>query len=255
MKAFLLQASRFRNPLEPLQERRLIMYHLHIANKNYSSWSLRPWVLLKVLDIPFEEILHFFASGYGQNTDFTAFSPTGLVPCLIDGKITVWESLAIVEYLAESFPAVWPDKAEARAYARSAASQMHAGFSNLRNICSMTCGQRIKLPEISTALQGDLDKLDALLTMGLTRFGGPYLAGDRFTAVDAFFCPVAFRVQSYGLSLSAAVDAYLKRLLALEPMQDWYNAALNETAREQAHEDEIAAAGEITADYRQPVLA
>jgi glutathione S-transferase len=230
------------------------MYRLHIANKNYSSWSLRPWVLLKTLNIPFEEVLHFFASGYGQNTDFSAFSPTGLVPCLEDWDITVWESLAIVEYIAEAYPAVWPEQPAARAFARSAASQMHAGFSALRNICSMTCGQRIKLPQITPALQSDLDKLDALLSMGLTRFGGPFLAGDRFTAADAFFCPVAFRVQSYGLSLSAAVDAYLKRLLELEAMQDWYAAALTETAREPEHEDEIAAVGEITADYRKDSL-
>jgi len=107
------------------------MLKLHIANKNYSSWSLRPWVLMTQLGIPFEETLNQFT----EDSNFKAFSPTGLVPCLVDGDTVVWESLAIVEYLAEQYPQVWPSDKDARAWARSATSEMHANFSALRNEC------------------------------------------------------------------------------------------------------------------------
>src|ERR1700748_212059 len=119
------------------------MYTLHIANKNYSSWSLRSWVLMRELGIAFNERLTVF-DGAG-NAAFRSFSPTGKVPCLTDGDITVWDSLAIAEYLAERHPGVWPSAPAARAWARSAAAEMHSGFGELRNRCSMTCGLRVKL--------------------------------------------------------------------------------------------------------------
>eukprot|EP01038_Epipyxis_sp_PR26KG_P001742 gene1742-2467_t len=122
---------------------------LYIANKNYSSWSLRPWVLLKQLGIPFTERLVPF----GGDVPYTAFSPTGKVPCLVDGEVTVWESLAIVEYLAERHPDVWPTDPTARAWARSACAEMHAGFSTLRNLCSMNCGLRVRLQTAVHAAQ------------------------------------------------------------------------------------------------------
>jgi glutathione S-transferase len=226
------------------------MYALDIANKNYSSWSLRPWVLLTTLGIPFEERLHPFPADRPSYPEFRAFSPSGLVPVLHDGANAVWESLSIVEYLAERHDGVWPDDAATRAWARSAAAEMHGGFSALRNTCGMNCGIRVRLPRIEPPLQGNLDRIEELWTEGPDRFGGPFLAGPAFSAVDAFFCPVAFRIQSYGLPLGARAKAYADRLLALPAMQDWYDAALKETFREPNHEAETRAAGEWTADLR-----
>jgi glutathione S-transferase len=227
------------------------MYVLHIANKNYSSWSLRPWILLRELGIPFEERLHVFADGSNREA-FRAFSPSGTVPCLVDGTLTVWDSFAITEYLAERHPTVWPAAATARAWARSAAAEMHSSFGALRNACSMTCGQRVRLKSMPPALTQDLGRLEELWTDGLDRFGGPFLAGRVFSAVDAFFCPVAFRVQSYALPLGTRARAYVDRLLALPGMAAWYEAGLAETFREAAHEAEISAAGEVIADLRAP---
>ncbi|KKB10807.1 glutathione S-transferase [Devosia geojensis] len=225
------------------------MLTLHIANKNYSSWSLRPWVLMKTLGIPFEEKLHPFAPDTNYEA-FRAFSPTGKVPCLIDGGTTVWESLAIVEYLAESHPQVWPADRQARAFARSVSAEMHGGFSSLRNICTMNCGLRVELKDVPPALASDIARIDEIWSEGLARFGGPFLAGDSFTAADAFFAPVAFRVQTYGLQLSPAAAAYGERLRALPAMVEWYEAGIAETWREPGHEAEAQAAGTITADLR-----
>lgn len=130
------------------------MYTLHIANKNYSSWSLRPWVLMKTLGIPFEEKLHPFPDDRPSYPDFIKFSPTGLVPVLDDGDIVVWESLGITEYLGDRYAAVWPAGEAARAWARSAVAEMHAGFSTLRNVCGMNCGIRVELAEYPEARRG-----------------------------------------------------------------------------------------------------
>ena len=134
---------------------------------------------------------------------YRPFSPSGRVPCLVDEGWAVWDSLAIVEYLAERHHGVWPVEAKARAWARSAAAEMHSSFTALRNLCPMSCGLRVEPFAMPDALKHDLFRLDDLWNDGLTRFGGPFLAGDHFTAVDAFFAPVAFRAQSYGLSLRA----------------------------------------------------
>jgi glutathione S-transferase len=224
---------------------------LWIANKNYSSWSLRPWVLMRVLGIPFEERLHPFAA-HAQETQerFRQFSPSGKVPCLEDGDLKIWDSLAITEYLAETHPTVWPQDRTARAWARSAAAEMHSGFSALRRHCSMSCGQRITLRERAPSLRSDLARLQELWQAGQRRFGGPFLAGAQFTAVDAFYAPVAFRLQSYQLDLDAVCDAYRDRLLALPAMQEWYTAALLEPWREAAHEREIAAVAASIIDLR-----
>ncbi len=225
------------------------MYRLYIANKNYSSWSLRPWLLLKALDIPFEEELMVFEPG--SNLDrFRAFSPNGRVPCLYDGETVVWESLSIVEYLAERHAGVWPEDAPARVWARSAASEMHAGFGELRNQCPMCCGVRVEMHRIDAGLQSDVDRINELWAEGLDRFGGPYLAGAAFTAVDAFFAPVAFRYQSFGLPLQGGARRYADDLLRYPWMQNWYDAGLAESWREPGHEDDISAAGKVTADYR-----
>ncbi|SLM62606.1 MULTISPECIES: glutathione S-transferase family protein [Dickeya] len=225
------------------------MYQLYIANKNYSSWSLRPWVLLSTLDIAFEEVLTPFAAG-AEQTAFKAFSPTAKVPCLVDSAIRVWDSLAIVEYVAESHPAVWPHDKAARAWARSAVAEMHSGFHALRNQCGMSCGVRVRLHNLSPALARDIERINQLWQDGLAQFGGPFLAGDTFSAVDAFFAPVVFRAQTYDLPLAEPAAAYARHLLALPAMQRWYQAALAETWREPAHEEEVAACGVITADLR-----
>lgn len=227
------------------------MYTLHITNKNYSSWSLRPWVLLKELQIPFIEQLSVFAASPVQEK-FLTFSPTGLVPCLHHNNLIVWDSLAITEYLAEHHPSVWPQETTARAWARCAAAEMHSGFSALRQTCSMSCGVRIRLTQITPELQRNLDRLEQLWSDGLIRFGGPFLAGEKFTAVDAFFAPVAFRVRTYGLPLGEAAAHYVERLLALPSMKEWEAAALLEPWRDPGHEHEVLAVGSLLADYRTP---
>jgi glutathione S-transferase len=228
------------------------LYTLYIGNKNYSSWSLRPWVLMKELAIGFEEKVEFFLEGSCWDK-FRAFSPNGLVPCLHDGKLVIWESLGIVEYLAEGHDGVWPQDDEARAWARCATSEMHAGFSALRNECPMNCGVRIVLNSISPGLQQNLDRLDELWSEGLDRFGGPYLAGNSFTAVDAFYAPVAFRVQTFNLKLSDTAMAYVQRMLKLDVMLDWYEAALSEPWREEDHDQQTFGAGRLVADLRASV--
>lgn len=230
------------------------MYQLFIANKNYSSWSLRPWVLMRELTIPFDERFVTFESS-GSYAKFRSFSPTGKVPCLQQGDTTVWDSLAIAEYLAERHPNVWPADAKARAWARSAAAEMHSGFGVLRDRCGMNCGIRVRLFEMPDALKQDIARLTELWTEGLRRFGGPFLAGDRFTAVDAFFAPVAFRIQTYGLELEREASAYAVRLLDLESMQAWYVSALAETARDWPHEEEAKRAGTWLADLRASASA
>ncbi|MBU6499831.1 MAG: glutathione S-transferase family protein [Rhodospirillales bacterium] len=222
------------------------MYTLHIGNKNYSSWSLRPWVLMRTLGIGFAERLVPFGAG----ADFHAFSPTGKVPCLVDGAITVWDSLAITEYLAERHPGIWPRENAARAWARCAAAEMHSGFATLREICTHNCGLRIRLHDQPAALWADIARFSALWREGLERFGGPFLAGADFTAADAFYAPVAFRAQTYGLALDPVADAYAQRLRDLPAMRDWYAAGLAETWREPGHEEEARRAGTWTEDLR-----
>ncbi len=226
------------------------MYTLYIGNKNYSSWSLRPWVLMSVLAIPFEEQLVPFNPGSSWEK-FRGFSRSGLVPCLHDGDTVVWDSLAITEYLAERHAGVWPADSEARAWARCVTCEMHSGFSTLRSQCPMNCGVRAELHEIGPSLQANLDRLDEIWSEGLERFGGPFLAGQNFTAADAFFVPVAFRVQTFKLPLGKVARDYAEILLDLPATQEWYEAALKEPWREQHHEDEISGAGRVLMDFRQ----
>ena len=226
------------------------MYTLHIANKNYSSWSLRPWVLMKELGIEFNEQLIVF----GDEPTWQAYrrlSPSGKVPCLTDESTTVWDSLAIIEYLAERHEGVWPKDAKARAWARCAAAEMHSGFQSLRDICSMNVGLRIRMNTVSEGLQKDVDRFDSLWSHGLQQFGGPFLAGDRFSAVDAFFAPVVYRVRTYGLDLSEGAAAYVERVLALGSMQQWEAESLAEPWRDTEHENIAFTVGTLLADHRQ----
>ncbi|MDT7534532.1 glutathione S-transferase family protein [Sphingobium sp. SA2] len=224
-------------------------YTLITANRNYSSWSLRPWVLMTALGIPFIDRIEPFL----QPTNYAAFrsfSPTGQVPALIDGERTVWDSLGIILYLADRYAEVWPRDEAARAWALCAAAEMHSGFATLRNDCTMNVGVRVEPHLPSPALNKDIARLTELWAEGLARFGGPFLAGDAFTAVDAFYAPVAYRVRTYGLDVGPGGQAWVEHMLALPAMQEWETAALAETWREDGHEAEIGAAGRIVADYR-----
>jgi glutathione S-transferase len=225
------------------------MYTLYIGNKNYSSWSLRVWLLMRELDIPFHERLVPFggdaASGFGR------FSPTGMVPCLLDQGATVWDSLAITEHLAERHAGAWPEDPAARSWARCAAAEMHAGFALLRTSCPMSLGIRVRLASMSPRLQAELARIEGLWREGLDRFGGPFLAGPRFSAVDAFFAPVAFRLLIYDLRLGASAAAYAERIRSRPAMREWYAAALREPWRDPTHEEEARAAGVWLADLRE----
>jgi glutathione S-transferase len=223
---------------------------LIIANKNYSSWSLRPWALLRELEIPFDESIVPF-EGRSNWIRFREFSPSGQVPCLVDRDVVIWESLAIAEYLAERVPRVWPADRVARAWARCAAAEMHAGFSALRQSCPMSVGVRIRLAGTPPAVARDLARLTELWLDGLGRFGGPWLAGAKFGAADAFFAPVAFRIQTYGLSLDAAAQAYASRLLQTRSLQQWQREALAETWRDPDHDDMVPG-GTLVEDLRAP---
>lgn len=223
-------------------------YTLITANRNYSSWSLRPWILMKALDIPFaDRIMYFEEDNYDR---FREFAPNGQVPCLKDDGRTIWDSLGIMEYLAERHPGCWPEEEGARTWARCAAAEMHGGFAPLRNICPMNIGVRAELHEIESGLRRNIDRIGELFAQGLDDFGGPWLAGDRFTIVDAFYAPVAYRVRSFDLDIGAAARAWVDHIIAHPAMQDWERQALAETQREIAHEQKIAAVATVTADFR-----
>ncbi len=224
-------------------------YTLITANRNYSSWSLRPWVLMKALGIAFDDRIEPFTKPANYD-EFRAFSPTGQVPVLIDGARTVWDSLGIALYLAERHQGVWPQDEAARAFAICAVAEMHGGFSALRNDCTMNVGVRVKPRPMSAALLRDVGRVREIFEEGLGRFGGPWLAGPTFTALDAFFAPVAFRIRTYGLDVGLG-QAWVDAILAHPAMQQWEAEALAEAWREVGHEAELAECGEIVVDYRK----
>ncbi len=223
-------------------------YTLITANRNYSSWSLRPWLLMRALVIPFEDRLEPFTRPDNYE-DFRRFSPTGQVPLLIDGERKVPDSLGIMLYLAERHPGVWPADEEARVFAQGAVAEMHGGFGHLRGDCTMTVGVRVRPKPMSEGLRRNVTRVREIFESGLDRFGGPWLAGAEFSAADAFYAPVAFRVRTYGLDVGRG-QAWVEQVLAHPAMRQWEAEALAETWREESHEAELAAAGVITADYR-----
>lgn len=225
------------------------MFELHIANKNYSSWSLRPWLLMKALDIPFVEKLHYFSSP-GIPSTFVTLSPSAKVPVLVSNGFHIWDTLSIVEYLAEEYPDVWPSEKVNRAWARSACAEMHSSFSALRKECSMSVGVRVRLHKMSAALKSDIARIESLWADGFDRFNGAWLAGEHFTAADAFFGPVAFRFRTYGILLTDRSQTYVEKLLNHPAMIEWEQAALNETVRDQSHDIEIENMGLIVQDLR-----
>ncbi len=225
-------------------------YTLITANRNYSSWSLRPWVLMKALGIAFEDRIEPFTKPVNYD-EFRGFSPTGQVPVLLDGARTVWDSLGIALYLSERHDGLWPDDVDARAFALCAVAEMHGGFSALRGDCTMNVGVRIKPRPMSAALLRDVSRVREIFEQGLGNFGGPWLAGPSFTALDAFFAPVTFRIRTYGLDVGKG-QAWVDRMLAHPAMLEWETAALAESWREESHEADLVACGEIVADYRLP---
>ena len=225
------------------------MYTLIIANKNYSSWSLRPWMLMSELNIPFHERLEPFGD-VALVDGFKSFSPTGKVPCLVDGTRTIWDSFAIAEYLNERHKNVWPKDDDARAWGRSVSAEMHSSFQALRNSCPMNVSVKVVMNEPTAALRQDIARIDAIWSEGIKHFGGPFLCGKTYSAVDAFFSAVVFRWWSYGFELSAPATAYAKHILSLPNMRIWQQAGQAESWRDQAHEDETGDAGRIISDAR-----
>ena len=224
-------------------------YTLITANRNYSSWSLRPWVLMKALGLAFEDRLEPFTKPDNYE-DFRQFSPTGQVPLLIDGARKIPDSLGITLHLAERHAGVWPTDEEARIFAQGAVAEMHGGFGHLRNDCTMNVGVRVTPKPMSEGLRRNIQRVREIFESGLTRFGGPWLAGAAFSAADAFYAPVAFRIRTYGLDVGRG-QTWVDHILAHPAMLEWEAEALAESWREEAHEAELAAAGVITADYRK----
>ena len=228
-------------------------YTLITANRNYSSWSLRPWLLMTALGIAFEDRLVQFSKPDNYE-DFRAFSPTGQVPLLLakepGGERRVWDSLGITLYLADRHEGVWPVDTEARAFAQAVVAEMHGGFGALRNDCTMNVGVRVAPKPMSQGLRRNVVRVREIFEQGLERFGGPWLAGAEFTAADAFYAPVAFRIRTYGLDVGEGY-AWVNRVLTHPAMLQWEAEALAESWREESHEAELAAAGTVTADYRR----
>ena len=210
---------------------------LYIGNKNYSSWSMRPWVLMTQAGIPFEEVYVRF----DEMTPDSRFkrtvaqvSPAGRVPVLVDDGFAVWDTLAIAEYLAEKFPdrLLWPRDARDRARARSLCAEMHGGFAALREHCSMNI--EAALPEVGARLlaeqpgvRDDLARIVQMWSQALQASGGPLLFGS-FSIADAYFAPVASRIRTYALPVPAPVAGYVERVLALPGVQAWVRDALDE---------------------------
>ncbi len=206
------------------------MLKLIIGNKNYSSWSLRPWLAMKVAGIPFEEeIIPLYEPGSRERA--LKYSPTGKVPVLIDGEHHIWESLAILEYLAEKFPdaGLWPTLPRARAHARAAATEMHGGFTALRKACPMNLWLPVKKRPQSQEVMADLRHIDALWSDCRARFGqGRSFLFGKFCAADAMYAPVAARINTFDLDVSDVSRVYVDAILALPAFVEWRTAALKE---------------------------
>jgi glutathione S-transferase len=204
--------------------------HLTIGNKNYSSWSMRPWFAMKVAGIPFEEtVISLDAPDFKER--LSKLSGTGKVPVLIDGEVRVWESLAILEYLAETFPVagLWPAEAASRAHARAITNEMHAGFLPLRRKCPMNIWRPVKKMALDAEAAANVAKIDAMWSDCRARFGagGPFLFG-AFTAADAMYAPVVSRFHTYAVEVCAASRAYMAAVMALPAWSEWRAAALKE---------------------------
>jgi len=210
--------------------------HLFIGNKVYSSWSFRPWIMLRHLGVPFAETVIQLRDGSTRDR-ILQHSPSGKVPCLVDGDVTVWDSLAILEYLAERFPdrSIWPADPKARAFARAVSAEMHSGFQALRGQCPMTITKRYAAKARSPEVMADVARITAIWTEARERFGakaaggaaGPFLFG-AFTAADAMYAPVVSRLHSYSTPLDANAQAYVAAMRTLPAYRDWVAGAVAE---------------------------
>lgn len=203
---------------------------LVLANKAYSSWSLRGWLAVRLADIPFREVVIPLREA-GTRTEILKYSPSAKCPVLVDGEVTVWESLAIVEYLAEKHPnaPLWPKDAAARAHARAISAEMHAGFIPLRRALPMNLRHRVPCPALDDAVQSDINRIESIWRDARRRFGGamgkgPFLFGG-FSAADAMFAPVASRFDTYGVPLPDQAAAYVAAVMAHPLMTEWIDAA------------------------------
>jgi glutathione S-transferase len=204
---------------------------LIVGNKNYSSWSMRPWIGLRGAGIPFDEqVISLYVDG--SKAQILEHSPAGKVPVLIDGDIHVWESLAILEYAADKFPdaGLWPSDRAARAHARAVSTEMHAGFVPLREECGMNLWRPPAKKTLSADAQANVARIQAMWTECRARFGagGPFLFG-KFTAADAMYAPIVGRFQTYAIDVTAPVAAYMAAMTALPAWREWRDAALRET--------------------------
>jgi glutathione S-transferase len=213
------------------------MRKLYIGNKNYSSWSMRPWVLMKQAGIAFDEVLvrfDSFETGSAFKNAIAALNPVAKVPVLVEGELVVWDTLAIAEYLAETFPEkqLWPAAAADRARARSVCAEMHSGFGGLRGNCGMNI--EASLPEVGARLlkekpevASDLARIVQMWSGLLDAHGGPMLFGE-FGIADAYFAPIGTRIKTYGLPVPANITAYIERVQALPGVKAWIDEALAE---------------------------
>ena len=207
------------------------MLTLVIGNKCYSSWSLRPWILLRQLGVPFDEIVIPLYQE-GSKEKILEHSPAGKVPILKDGDITVWESLAIMDYVAEARPniTVWPKERNARAFARSISTEMHAGFAALRNACSMNLGKKFPAKDRGEEVSTDVKRITAIWREARQRFGhgGPFLFG-AFGAADAMYAPVVTRFETYSIPVDDMSRAYMDAVMSTAAFRDWRAAGLKES--------------------------
>ncbi len=206
---------------------------LVIGNKNYSSWSMRPWLALRASQIPFEEIfIPLYTDNAADKDRILSFSHSGKVPALIDGDITVWDSLAIIEYLAERFPqaGLWPDDRARRAHARSISAEMHSGFMALRSECGMNLHRPVRAVELSADARANVARIQEIWTECRERHGtlGPFLFG-AFGAADAMFAPVVHRFRTYAIPVAPQAAAYMETMMALPAFAEWTRAGLAET--------------------------
>jgi glutathione S-transferase len=205
---------------------------LVIGNKNYSSWSMRPWLALRASDIPFEEIFVPLYTGETDKQRILNFTPSGKVPVLVDGDVTIWDSLAIIEYLAERFPEtrLWPRDPALRAHARSISAEMHSGFAALRNECGMNLHRPVGAIELSADARADIVRIQDIWTDCRERYGksGAFLFG-AFSAADAMFAPVVHRFHTYAIALDPEAQRYVDAMMALPAFQEWTSAGLAET--------------------------
>ncbi len=206
------------------------MLRLYIGNRNYSSWSLRGWLAVRLSGEPCEEVLVPLA-GVPPNPAYLVFSPSGCVPCLYDGDAVVWDSMAIAEHLAERHPRMWPLEPAARAWARSIAAEMHSGFGALRSDMTMCIRERVDVRPWSAALAADIERIANIFGESRRRHGagGAFLCGT-FSLADCFYAPVAFRFQTYAVVPTGAAGNYVKALLAHPLLREWESAALAETS-------------------------